>query len=73
MDNANLDMFFFFTFRQLMASSKIRIGENVMVFIVIHISSPKFLFENSVSDTGVINLRFKELCGIERANSFLKT
>jgi hypothetical protein len=56
-----------------MASSKTRISETVIVFIVSHISSPKFLFENSVSDTGVINLKFKELCGNELVNSFFKT
>ena len=70
-DNANLDMLF--RLRQLMARSKTRISEDVVVFIVSHISSPKFLFENSVSDTGVINLIFKELCGSELANSFSKT
>jgi len=43
------------------------------MLIVSHISSPKFLFENSVSDAGVIKLRSKELWGIELANSFLKT
>jgi hypothetical protein len=70
-DNESLDMLF--NLRQFMASSKTRISEDVVMFIVSHITSPKFLFEKSVSDAGVIKLRFKELCGIELANSFLKT
>ena len=43
-----------------------------MALIVRHISSPKFVFENSVSESGVIKLGSKELRGIELPNTFLK-
>jgi hypothetical protein len=70
-ENGNLDLLF--TLRRLTASSKARMNEDVILFIVSHLFSPKFLFKNSVSEAGVMKLGFQELCGIEQAKSFLKT
>jgi hypothetical protein len=70
-DNVNLDMLF--TLIRLTASSKARMREDVIVYIVNHLCSPIFLFTNSVSGAGVMNLRFQELCGIEQAKSFVRT